>query len=276
MKHFLITRFNLRHDGWTAAKDGQLVLNEDWLSQRFNLFNHYCLPSVKNQSNQNFFWSVFFDTETPQIYKEIIEQISESYSVFQPIYINGYPELLDSLKNFIHHHIGEKDEYIITTRLDNDDLIHKDFIDSIQNLFKPIDKMVIDLRHGYQICVKGPKNEIREYDNSFNPFVSLVESRSYYKTVLSQMHRDWKNANATIVFDKKRLWIELIHQKNKLNEVDNNLKRVSSIKNTDFGLSSSFAFKDTSKFIILINFKLGVMRLMAMLKKSLKGFSDLI
>jgi len=54
MKHFLLTRFNLRNEEWITTRDGGAVLTEEWLIQRFELFENYCLPSVMNQKNKNF------------------------------------------------------------------------------------------------------------------------------------------------------------------------------------------------------------------------------
>jgi hypothetical protein len=68
-KHFLLTRFNLRVEDWATTKNGDQVLNDAWLMDRFRLFESYCLPSVKNQSNQDFTWFVFFDKNTPDKFK---------------------------------------------------------------------------------------------------------------------------------------------------------------------------------------------------------------
>ena len=58
-KHFLITRFNLKKKGWETTKNNEKIQTEEWLRHRFELFEAYCLPSVINQSNQDFIWYVF-------------------------------------------------------------------------------------------------------------------------------------------------------------------------------------------------------------------------
>ena len=52
MKHYLLTRFNLTFKEWKTSKNGELVLTDKWLKNRFELFENYCLPSVKNQTYQ--------------------------------------------------------------------------------------------------------------------------------------------------------------------------------------------------------------------------------
>ncbi len=56
VQHFLFTRFNLRNESWNSTKNANPVLTEEWLEKRFDLFERFCLPSVKAQINQNFRW----------------------------------------------------------------------------------------------------------------------------------------------------------------------------------------------------------------------------
>ena len=90
-QHFLITRFNLRLSEWQTTKRGESVLSEAWLNNRFELFKTYCLPSVKQQTNQNFTWLVCFDSETPTFYKDEIAKIAKSYANFKPLYSQSFP-----------------------------------------------------------------------------------------------------------------------------------------------------------------------------------------
>ena len=94
----------------------------------FKLFETYCLPSVKNQSNQNFAWLVFFDIDTPKHYLNKINIIAENYDNFKPVFIDGFKELGNELQLQIELIQVNIDEFFIITRLDNDDIIHKNFI----------------------------------------------------------------------------------------------------------------------------------------------------
>ena len=271
MKHFLMTRFNLRNESWKTAKDGTLVLTEEWLNHRFSLFQQYCLPSVKNQINQNFIWLVFFDCATPDSFKIKIEEISKYYKPFHAIYIDGMNELLPSSRNYISTFIDESDKFIITSRLDNDDLIHQNFIGTIQQLARPSSDLIIDLRKGYQIN-KGKKNpEIRKVYNYFNPFVSIVESTADFKTILSRMHREWKHSTFVFSEDKKPLWIELIHEKNKLSIVRKNLLLTRNIRFREFGLIEVIK-KPGLSFVVRTNTLILLKRFYAKCIKALQRF----
>ena len=241
MKHFLVTRFNLTLDSWKTAKDGQKVLTDAWLSHRFWLFERYCLPSVMNQSNQDFIWCVFFDVSTPQAYRSRIAELSLAYDNFVPVYIDGFEALLDAFQGFVAAHLDHGERYVITSRLDNDDLIHREFIDTVQRLSHGADNgadgvRVIDLRKGYQLSIETEHMELRKGSNPFGPFISVVEDAANFRTVLSRMHRDWRDARDVVVFDAKRLWIELVHEKNKLNGVRRSFVMIAGVDAQDFGV----------------------------------------
>ena len=252
MKHFLLTRFNVK----ASTKTISVSQSDSWLSHRFELFEKYCLPSVKNQFNQNFTWGVFFDTDTPQKYKDKIDKISNSYNNFVPIFINESSDLEPTSSKFIASKIEDSDQYIITTRLDNDDIIHKQFIDTIQKLFSPTNGMVIDLRKGYQITIEKNNLEIRKYYQLFNSFISLIEDSTNFNTVMSRRHSHWWDSKSVVVFDDKRLWIELVHSKNKLNRVKGEFLLVPKIQSNDFGLLLDLKTDLTLLTILFNNLKM--------------------
>ena len=236
MKHFLLTRFNLKNKAWKKSEDAvHKGLTENWLNQRFDLFKTYCLPSVVNQSNQNFIWFLIFDIDTPLKFKTEINTVIKNQPNFKVIYADGFDQLLPSLKFHIKSHIEKHDDFIITTRLDNDDIIHKDFIKTIQKLYKPIDNLVIDLRKGYQMIIEG-KIEIREFYDPYNPFISLVESTKKHITVLSKEHSNF-NRNVTAINKKEYLWIQMVHSQNQANTKTSYLRRLRIFESNKYGIN---------------------------------------
>ena len=81
-QHYLITRFNLKKEGWDTSKNNIPVLTEEWLERRFKLFETFCFPSVKHQSNQNFTWFVYFDVDTPKVFKDRILTQAEKEAIY--------------------------------------------------------------------------------------------------------------------------------------------------------------------------------------------------
>lgn len=237
MTHYLITRFNLKNPNWVNENNEYYVLTQEWLDERFAIFETYCLPSVKNQSNQNFKWLVFFDVDTPQPYLQKVNSIAEHYPNFTPIYIDGFKELGNALQHYIEASQPDPKAYVITSRLDNDDTIHKDFIKTIQNLYVPKAKTVIDLRLGYQVIVlNDTQTEIRRYQLPYNPFLSVISNMADFDNIMTQKHDYWKTFPNTIINDTDYLWIQVIHQSNKLNRNLKILKKVKAIQTNDFGI----------------------------------------
>ncbi|MTH17537.1 glycosyltransferase [Flavobacterium sp. LC2016-01] len=240
MKHFIATRFNLKTSDWKKSKSGNLVLTDEWLEHRFNLFENYCFPSVRNQSNQNFTWCVFFDIDTPQNFKDRIIALTTNTPNIIPIFIDGMRDLNGSFKKYISENIVNTDSHIITTRIDNDDIIHKDFVSILQVLFQPIDLAVIDLTKGYQVSIDISKPEIRLYTHPFNAFISVIENAKSFETVFSRMHYGWKSEKNVISYSKKRLWMELSHQENYVNHRRVGLKKAYRYDKLKFILPKAF------------------------------------
>lgn len=262
MNHYLITRFNLRTEEWQHTRQGADVLTDNWLEERFRLFENYCLPSVAHQTNNNFTWCVFFDIETPDKFKDRIDGFKIQLKNFHPIYIDNMEHLQNTFLSFIEATMDKHLPYVITTRLDNDDLVHRDFIDTIQNEFILQDNMVIDLTKGYQVNIEMGSCDVRSIDFPFNQFISFVEtSKLPLKTVLSKQHQEWKRHPEIRVYNKKEIWIELIHSSNKLNTIRTKFKRTVRLNNAAFGIRRDKYFHDNPIAVIINNFKMDLRKL---------------
>ena len=75
--HLILTKFNVR--SFPDLKPG---CDPTWLERRFNLFDQYCFPSVYHQSNQSFKWLIFFDIDTPTLFKKRIEAYAAKWNNF--------------------------------------------------------------------------------------------------------------------------------------------------------------------------------------------------
>ena len=142
-QHYIITRFNLRRDDWKMTRNDDLVLSDSWIEERFELFENFCFPSVKKQTNQNFEWLVFFDINTPEKYLIKIKKFNMQFEKFHPYFIDGMDSFLPSINEKVRE-LDQK-QYIISSRLDNDDSIHKDYIDVVQRRFKSQDFLAVDI-----------------------------------------------------------------------------------------------------------------------------------
>ncbi len=215
--HYVITRFNLRREGWDTARNGSLVLTEDWLRNRFILFEKFCLASMQNQTNKNFTWLVFFDINTPEKYRKRAMEYKLSLPSFQPFFINGMPEFLSSIQNEIGKNIHP---YTISSRLDNDDSVSKNFINEIQLTFEKQNFLVLDFPDGYTLQI-NPSIKIGKRKQLFNPFISIIEKSEGAKSVWQrEAHSSWKKEKNLKRINEKRIWMSIIHFENKKNKYE--------------------------------------------------------
>ncbi len=216
-QHFILTKFNLEFSHWNTDKKNQIVRDEKWLKHRFDLFENICFPSIQNQTNQNFKWFVFFDINTPKIYKEKVINYKNKYTNFYPFFFNAEKKYKNRIRYIINKFLDIDKGFIITTRLDNDDAFHEDAIDIIQANFIEKDQTLLNPIQG--ICLQlEPKFLISRINYSFNPFISYIEKAENFETVFKHRHNSWDTKNINIIDLKKDvLWLQTIHNRNMLN-----------------------------------------------------------
>jgi len=252
--HIITTSFNVPSVSWKQTRDGKNTLTDEWFTDRIDIFDKYCLPSFKNQTSKNFIWIVFFDVNTPDFYKARIQEIQMELPNFRPYFVIDHDEKKVRLLEIIPEYTGNS-EFLISTDVDNDDILHREYVETIQHLFQPKDNLVIDLRRGLQLTKKsGNKAFITEYYSVANPFVSLVEDIRNFKTVTHYFHHKYRDFKDTAVFDKKSLYIQFIHQNNLMNKTFDN-KRFSKIDLNEYGIKPEHHFKISFSETLIYNIK---------------------
>lgn len=241
--HFIITRFNLKNNDWNVDKNNNVICDDDWLNFRFDIFEKTCFNSIKNQSNLNFKWLVYFDIETPNNYKKRIESLNNDFPQFKPIYKESNQVFLNDLSKDIKGFTNK--EYIITTRIDNDDAFHYKAIEKIQEQFNYQDSIIINLP--WIVCFDLLNKKMSKHFYVSNPFISLIErkSKDTFETVFSKQHNDWRKSNKIVnIDDNKAYCFQLIHDRNIYNQM----------------LGELFYDKEIKKqFNLLIGIKTGVL-----------------
>ena len=217
--HFIITRFNLRSESFSLDdKRNKKTLQKDWMDHRFNLFKQFCLPSLKNQSNKNFKWLIYFDQNTDKYYKEEFNKISQLNDFLIVKYVDGYSQFLKKYKDDLNDLRDNDNKYIITTRFDNDDCFHCDAIAVIQKQFNYQEYMAVNFIKGYQLQIEPRYYLYKNYSFS-NPFVSLIEkiNRDDFNGCYSKQDRFWNENGKILQIADKEYWLQIIHERNLLN-----------------------------------------------------------
>ncbi|MEV7604334.1 glycosyltransferase [Paenarthrobacter sp. NPDC089322] len=205
--HFVLTRFNVRSFYHKAEP------TDAWLQERVRLFKDYCIPGFRHQTENRFTWLVFFDSLSPTWLREEIDGLAED--TFHPVYVDG-----PFSQEFLSETIGRlcSTPYVITTRVDNDDAVANDFIETIQGCFESQEAAFINLVNGAQYAER--KLYLRPY--TMNPFSSLIERSADNRpaTVFVEHHyRIDAHAPVLNVRTKHPMWLQVIHGGNVLNEV---------------------------------------------------------
>ncbi|MDR6372568.1 hypothetical protein J2795_003513 [Chryseobacterium bernardetii] len=241
--HVIMTRFNVPTKGWNETRSGYKPLTEEWLDDRFKLFRTYVLPSYKNQTNQNYIWLTFFDTNTSDKFRKIIKEIEAEYPVFRAVFVEDFDAMKTKAVEVIPQFFTSETKFVITSELDNDDMLHQDYIKTVQEHFKPIHDLVIDLRRGYQLTMlPGRKAVVNVYNAVVNPFVSLAESVDNFKTMLKERaHNSYRHYPDFSVEDSKEMYIQIIHQYNLMN-VTFKHKAVPEVDFSEYGMTEDTKF----------------------------------
>ena len=236
--HLITTRFNVPTKNWFETREGKTPLTDEWHEHRFRLFLNFTLPSFKNQSNQNFKWLVFFDVNTQDKYKQIIAEIQKDYPNFIPYFINHGDEINSNIRSWTKDYFEDNTSYLITTDIDNDDVLHRDYIKTVQQHFQPIHELVIDLRRGLQISIDDLViKSVNEYYGVANPFVSFVEDITKdYKTIMNEMHPNFRHYASISSYDEHPMFIQIIHNYNLMNNTFDT-KQLTHINKEEFGFS---------------------------------------
>lgn len=118
-KHFIITRFlciNFNHTN-------EELFSDAWLQNAFKLTKSHFIPTLENQTNRNFEVVFLIHDDIPFEKVEALERIDTSvrFHIIRNKYLDVF---LNTYK--------DKTDFLITSRLDYDDNIHKSVVDDIQ------------------------------------------------------------------------------------------------------------------------------------------------
>ena len=206
-KHLILTRFNVRLP-WASRSAPDV----EWLNHRFSIFERFTLPSMQAQTNQNFIWLVFFDSETPPVHRAKAMECATG-GRFTPIFVTG--DFTQSTVQAAAAPLLKGHEFLITTRFDNDDCLCRTFVEVVQNHFTRQEFEFLNFANGYVLEGRA----LYAMQCQSNAFVSLVEriGPSPVTTVLSCDHTKVAQLGPVRQILNKPGWLILLHGRNLAN-----------------------------------------------------------
>ncbi len=214
IKHYLFTRFNVASPG----KEQPIRLKPGWLDKRFDLFRDLCLPGVKSQTVQSFEWIVLFDEETPQDYKNLIGALQTLYP-FTAEYTKAYE--MDKMAPEIIHRKGDKKEgWLLTTRLDSDDVLAVDFMERVYEAIKPLKRQTVNFANGAILGLSEKATGLYTTRDLSNPFGSLLEPYTDdIVTIWEKQHIYYKDIAPVMQIEGVPGWLQVVHGVNATNRI---------------------------------------------------------
>jgi hypothetical protein len=211
--HYLVTRFNVPVKTWDRDKSGAPTLDDQWMQHRLSLFRVYCVPTIAGQTGKNFQWIIYCSTQTDSNY---LKQIEAEVSTVPGAVIRLVEDIESMMADLRHLMKSATTPFVITSRVDNDDGLGKNYIRIIGEHFTETNKKLLNLTGG--LLYDPDKKVMTQMKNSLkNHYTSLIEeqtSESEFLTVLGFPH-DNPPAGVSIenIYGAGN-WLKIIHERN--------------------------------------------------------------
>lgn len=237
-EHYVITRFNLG-----LYKNESIDNKTLYMDYRIKIFRDIYIKSFLNQTCEKFKIIVMIDHLTPDYYKEEILNCYKEKIFVVPMIANNFDDIFKTadLKNKIL--LECKKDYLITTRVDNDDGVSNNFIEIIQSNFNKQQFEFLNFSNGYILNLKKNK-KIGFYKSKqlSNPFITLIENfNNNFKTVMCDWHTRLNKYGKIVQNNSDYMWLQTIHENNISNIVsstdfENDLNKIKNRFNINWGL----------------------------------------
>jgi hypothetical protein len=210
VEHFIITRFNVRSSGVLSRGRAQ----PNWLDHRIGLFERFCLPSVQSQIRSDFRWLIYFDSETPQSYREIFNSY-ENIPQVVAIHVGLDQFNAARIREDILGLLTGSTTHILTTRLDNDDALSRHFVERLRGEIETSEKLAYNFSNGLIFH----RDKIYLTKDPGNAFVSLLEPREDLRTVWARSHAQLQQIAPVFQMKGAPAWLQVVHELNVANRV---------------------------------------------------------
>ncbi len=210
LRHALLTRFNLP----TPGHEGLIRASARWLEDRFDLFERYCLPSVQSQTCKDFRWIIYFDPETPGWAKDKIAAY-QGLGFFHPVFRVSVPKPI--LLADIGAAVGTQYEQLLTTSLDNDDMLARTFVERLQQAAASgcRERTVLNFPEGYTFA----GGRLYRHRDASNAFASMCEPPQDALTIWHDWHTHLSRHAPIVQLPPESAWVQVIHGRNVSNRV---------------------------------------------------------
>ena len=121
LQHLVITRLTIKlfYDEFSP----------EWLEERLRLFRTYCVPSMADQTSEEYEWIILCDETTDPGF---VKRVEESRSLVPQLRVLYTSERGGGIPDVVSPTIKGDTELLVTTRLDGDDSLHAETVAVVQ------------------------------------------------------------------------------------------------------------------------------------------------
>ncbi len=181
-QHIVITRYFIRFSNSPADIAAVESPNLKWLSDRFEIFRTFCLPSVVGQSVLDFVWLLYFDVHTPDAELNHVRALIQAYPNIKIVICESFDD--ESRARAIRDELSPDTQWLLTTRLDNDDGWHRDFIKTLHASLRFEKREFLN----FPVGVLYFDHKTFLYRHLSNAFISLLEPVQGFRTAWCAPH----------------------------------------------------------------------------------------
>jgi len=218
-QHFILIRFSLAfvHNNMNGI---DVVLDENRLKTRFDLFERFCLPSLIHQKKKtNVLVLIKITNNLPIHWKERLYSLIKNYNHIKiqefDAFNSSYKYALsnESLKPYIN----QNTKLLLTTRLDDDDALHRIFTHHVRRFAKnKYNNKIISYPNGFQYHTNNKLFHKRNYPRIALglTLVQKINNKKFINGVYSKEHTKWHKYTKCI-YPKKIMWVRTMHEQNR-------------------------------------------------------------
>lgn len=158
MKVYFITRFSIydpQFGGFRITTDynqkeyERRLFDKDRLNHKFETFQNITLPSIIEQTSDDWGWLIYTSNRMPDEYMKRLQMLLEDYKNIKIITVKDFKEFFE--KDLSYNY----DASFATVRLDDDDGLNKCFVEKLQKYSKNVGSIVSFTEGALVKYVKG-------------------------------------------------------------------------------------------------------------------------
>lgn len=211
MHHVFLTRFNLPSEGVESL----IRSRGDWLRERVDLFEKYTVPSVLSQTRPEFSWVVYLDPDSPQWLRERMRAHERSGLILKYQVPRSAADVAADIGSILEPQV----DHVITSNIDNDDGLARDFVDRLHDAVGSTERTGIYFARG--LIKHGP--DLYVHTDRSNAFAAVAERREDMLTCWVDWHNRLGRHMPVKVVGGGPAWLQVVHERNVSNRVKGHL-----------------------------------------------------